>query len=378
MVIQFGYYITMKLERVNKALDKLLPLRLHRKLVAIALTYTSMLMQVLIFLPNLALTFIFAESWISKLEPKKIISTKLESNSSRMFQLKEYMKCKAERVNKALVELLPEKGSSQKICDAMAYSLLAGGKRIRPMLCIASCELVGGDESSAMPMACAMEIIHTASLIIDDLPCMDNDDLRRGNPSNHKRYSESVAILTSNALSCLAFEHILSKTENISQHRMVPAISELVSAVGLDGLVLGQCWDLDCEGKQVTLEQLKNIHVLKTGRLLEASVVCGAIIGGANASEVDKLQKYASCIGLLFQVVDDILDETQTAEKLGKTAGKDLASDKATFPKLMGIDGAKNYARELVDQAVQELAHFDAARAAPLKHLAHFILNRPW
>ncbi|XP_038721593.1 geranylgeranyl pyrophosphate synthase, chloroplastic-like [Tripterygium wilfordii] len=377
MVIQFQYYITMKLERVNKALDKVMPLRLHRKLVSIALTYTSMLMHVLSFLLNLALMFIFAESWSSKLEPKKI-STELESNGSRAFKLEDYMKCKAEKVNKALVELLPQKGSSEKICESMAYSLLSGGKRIRPILCIAACEFVGGKDSAAMPLACAMEIIHTSSLIIDDLPCMDDDDLRRGNPSSHKKYGEGVAILTSTALTCLAFEHVVSKTENVSQYRMVQAISELVSAVGLDGLVSGQFMDLDCEGKEVALEKLKNIHVLKTGRLLEAAVVCGAIIGGARGDEVERLRKYAYCIGLLFQVVDDILDETQSAEKLGKTAGKDLASDKATFPKLLGLDGAKKYAKELVDQAVKELGHFDSARAAPLYHLAHFILNRPW
>ncbi|XP_038721623.1 geranylgeranyl pyrophosphate synthase, chloroplastic-like [Tripterygium wilfordii] len=389
MVTQFEDYITMKLERANDALDELLPLRVHGKLVAIALlifkivvrSYTSMRIHVsiTIFLLKLALKFIFAVSWISKLEEPNTISTDLESNGSRVFQLEDYMKCKVVKVNRALAELVPAKGGSEKICNAMAYSLLAGGKRIRSILCIASCECVGGDESSAMAMACAMEIIHAASLTVDDLPCMDDDDPRRGNPSNHKTSGESVAILASAALSCLAFEHIVSKTENVPQDRMVQAISELASAVGLDGLLLGQFLDLDCDGKlQVTLEQLKNIHVLKTRRLLEASVVCGAIIGGASASEIDRLRKYANCIGLVFQVVDEILDETQTAEKLEKTAGKDLASNKATFPKQMGIDGAKNFARELVDQAVQELAHFDAARAAPLKHLAHFILNRPW
>ncbi|XP_038719741.1 geranylgeranyl pyrophosphate synthase, chloroplastic-like isoform X2 [Tripterygium wilfordii] len=377
MVTQLEDHILTKLVRANKALDKRLPLRVHRKLIVIALrifkivlrTYTTMFIHAPILLLKLAVKFYFAESWISKLKPKK------SNVGSHVFQLEHYMECKKENVNKALVELLPENGISQKICNAMKYSLLAGGKRIRPILCIAACEFVGGDESSAMPMACAMEIIHTASLIVDDLPCMDNDDLRRGNPSSHKQYGEDIAILASAALSCLAFEHIVSKKVNVSHDRMVDAITELASAIGLDGLVSGQYLDIEFQGKKVTLEQLENIHALKTGRLLEASVVCGAIIGGATASEIDKLRKYAQNIGLLFQVVDDILDETQPTTKLGKTAGKDSASQKATFMRLMHIDEAKDYAKELVDQAVHELAHFDAARAAPLYNLAHFILN---
>ncbi|KAB2611789.1 geranylgeranyl pyrophosphate synthase 7 [Pyrus ussuriensis x Pyrus communis] len=264
----------------------------------------------------------------------------------------------------------------EKIHRAMRYSLLAGGKRVRPVLCLASCELVGGDESLAIPTACAVEMIHTMSLIHDDLPCMDNGDLRRGKPTNHKAFGEETAILAGDALLSLAFEHIATKTTKaVSPERVVRAIAEIGSAVGSLGLVAGQMADIQSEGKEVTLRELEYIHVHKTAKLLEATVVCGAIIGGAGEGEVERLRKYARCVGLLFQVVDDILDVTKSSVELGKTAGKDLASDKATYPKLMGIEGAKNFAARLVAQAAEELAHFDA-RAAPLYYLANYIANR--
>ncbi|KAL3524994.1 hypothetical protein ACH5RR_013366 [Cinchona calisaya] len=291
------------------------------------------------------------------------------------FHFKEYMKTKAIRVNKALDDAVPLQ-KPIKIHDAMRYSLLAGGKRVRPMLCIASCELVGGDESLAIPMACAVEMIHTMSLIHDDLPCMDNDDLRRGKPTNHKVYGEETAVLAGDALLSLAFEHIAAKTSDVSAGRVVKAIAELASAVGSEGLVAGQIVDLTSEGKQVNLNDLEYIHVHKTSKLLEAAVVCGAIIGGGNSSEIVRMRNYARCIGLLFQVVDDILDVTKSSEELGKTAGKDLASDKATYPKLMGLEGAKKFADELVAMAIEELSYFDAVKAAPLYHLANYIAYR--
>nr|AKU77011.1 geranylgeranyl diphosphate synthase [Tripterygium wilfordii] len=339
-----------------------------------------MLVHVLIFLlKHVAFKFVLAEidpPSSDLVKPNKnFSSTELQSNVLGEFRLKDYMNSKLKRVNSALDKAVPVK-TPKTIQEAMRYSLLGGGKRVRPILCIASCELVGGDEASAMPIACAMEIIHTCSLIVDDLPCMDNDDLRRGNLTNHKMFGENVAILASAALFCLAFEHIASKTKNVPAERVVQAILELGSAIGTDGLVAGQFADLESEGKEVSLEELKYIHVHKTARLIEVSVVCGAIIGGGSVSDVERLRKYGSRIGLLFQVVDDILDVTQSTAELGKTAGKDLTSDKATFPKLMGIENARNFARKLVDQAVAELAHFDAARADPLHHLAHFIVDR--
>lgn len=306
------------------------------------------------------------------------MSNSSTSDPISVFNFKEYMADKARQVNKALVKAIPLKHPI-RIHEAMRYSLLSGGKRIRPVICIASCELVGrGDDETLaiMPMACAMEMIHTMSLIHDDLPCMDNDDLRRGNPTNHKVFGEETAILAGDALLSLAFEHVASKTRNVSPDRVVRAIAELGSAVGSEGLVGGQIVDLQSEGKMVSLDVLEYIHLHKTAKLLEASVVCGAIIGGGNEYEIDKLRKYARSIGLLFQVVDDILDVTKSSEELGKTAGKDLESDKATYPKLMGLGNAKKFASELMTQAIDQLGYFDLEKAAPLYHLANFIFER--
>ncbi|KAK9272332.1 hypothetical protein L1049_002703 [Liquidambar formosana] len=301
--------------------------------------------------------------------------TKPKNYTLPVFRFDEYMVMKAKRVNRALEEAVPLQHPA-KIHESMRYSLLAGGKRVRPILCIASCELVGGDESLAMPMACAVEMVHTMSLIHDDLPCMDDDDLRRGKPTNHKAFGEETAVLAGDALLSLAFEHVAAKTINISPARVVRAIAELASAIGSEGLVAGQIVDICSEGKQVDLSELEYIHVHKTAKLLEASVVCGVMMGGGSVSDVERGRKYARCIGLLFQVVDDILDVTKSSEELGKTAGKDLASDKATYPKLMGLDQARKFAADLVDQAIEELSYFDAAKAAPLYHLANYIANR--
>ncbi|GMI76702.1 geranyl(geranyl)diphosphate synthase 11, geranylgeranyl pyrophosphate synthase 1 [Hibiscus trionum] len=302
-------------------------------------------------------------------------STISQGNSFLGFRFEEYMAVKAEKVNKLLDEAIPL-CHPLKVNEAMRYSVLVGGKRVRPILCIASCELVGGDESLAMPVACAVEMIHTASLIHDDLPCMDNDDLRRGKPTNHKVFGEGIAVLAGDALLSLAFEHIASNTRNVSPDRVVRVFSELSSAIGSKGLVAGQIMDLESEGKEVSLEELEYIHVHKTAKLLEACVVCGAIMGGGNDTDIERVRKYARCIGLLFQVVDDILDVTKSSAQLGKTAGKDLVSDKVTYPKLMGIAEAKKFANDLMAQSVEELACFDAARAAPLCHLAYYIANR--
>lgn len=291
------------------------------------------------------------------------------------FQFKEYMASKASKVNTALDDAVPLQNPF-KIHQAMRYSLLAGGKRVRPILCLASCELTGGDETAAIPMACALEMIHTMSLIHDDLPCMDDDDLRRGRPTCHKAFGEETAVLAGDALLALAFEHVAAKAGNVDHQRVLQAIVELGSAVGSEGLVAGQIVDLSSEGKQVSLDELEYIHVHKTSKLLEAAVVCGAIVGGGDGAEVEALRKYARCIGLLFQVVDDILDVTKSSGELGKTAGKDLATDKATYPRLMGLDKAKEFAGDLVAKAVQELSCFDAFKAAPLYHLAHYIASR--
>lgn len=292
------------------------------------------------------------------------------------FNFDEYMLKKAMIVNNALDNAVPLEKPFE-IHEAMRYSLLAGGKRVRPILCIAACELVGGDESLAIPVACSVEMIHTMSLIHDDLPCMDNDDLRRGKPTNHKMFGEDTAVLAGDALLTLAFEYIAAMpVTKVSADRLVLAIKELGSATGAKGLVAGQNVDLRSEGKEVSLHELEYIHINKTSKLLEAAAVCGAIIGGGNATEIEKIRTYARCIGLLFQVVDDILDVTKTSEELGKTAGKDLITDKATYPKLMGLEKAKMFAEELAAKAIQELSCFDAAKAAPLLHLTNYIAQR--
>lgn len=301
-----------------------------------------------------------------------------ESKTETPFNFKAYMAEMAKSVNKALDMAVTVK-HPEKIHEAMRYSLLAGGKRVRPILCIAACELVGGDGSVAMPAACAVEMIHTMSLIHDDLPCMDNDDLRRGKLTNHKVFGEEVAILAGDSLLSFAFEHLATATPlgQVSPAQVVRAVGELANVIGAEGLVAGQVVDLDSEGAvDVGLEQLEFIHIHKTAKLLEGSVVLGAIIGGGSDDEVERLRKFARGIGLLFQVVDDILDVTKSSEELGKTAGKDLLADKVTFPKLMGIEKSREYAERLIKEAKQQLAGFDQDKAKPLIALADYIAYR--
>nr|ALS54746.1 geranyl diphosphate synthase large subunit [Gentiana rigescens] len=308
------------------------------------------------------------------------ILTKEESKIKKAhdfsFNFKDYMLEKADSVNKALEQAVSIR-EPLKIHESMRYSLLAGGKRVRPMLCIAACELFGGDESVAMPSACAVEMIHTMSLMHDDLPCMDNDDLRRGKPTNHKVYGEDVAVLAGDALLAFAFEHIATSTKGVTSERIVRVIGELAKCIGSEGLVAGQIVDVCSEGiSDVGLQHLEFIHIHKTAALLEGSVAMGAILGGADDEEVSKLRKFARGIGLLFQVVDDILDVTKSSKELGKTAGKDLVADKVTYPKLIGIDKSREFAEKLNREAQDQLAGFDSEKAAPLIALANYIAYR--
>ncbi|KFK40253.1 hypothetical protein AALP_AA3G350200 [Arabis alpina] len=300
------------------------------------------------------------------------------NNNNIRFDFMSYMISKANTVNKSLDSAVSLQ-EPIKIHESMRYSLLAGGKRVRPILCIAACELVGGDESTALAAACAVEMIHTMSLIHDDLPCMDNDDLRRGKPTNHKVYGEDVAVLAGDALLAFAFEHLASTTA-VSPTRVVRAIKELAKAVGTKGLVAGQVVDLASEGMDqndvVGLEVLEYIHIHKTAVLLEAATVLGGIVGGGSDEEIEKLRRFARCIGLLFQVVDDILDVTKSSEELGKTAGKDLVADKLTYPKLMGLEKSKEFAEKLLRDAEEELYGFDDIKVAPLLALANYIAKR--
>lgn len=266
-----------------------------------------------------------------------------QQNPLQEFNFQEYRAAKVKQINQSLEEaLVPSPNTPPILHGAMRYTLQPGGKRFAPTLCIASCKLVGGNESLAMPMACALEMLVTSALILDDLPCMDNDDLRRGKPANHKVFSEGISVLASQALSFLAVEHFATKTKgNISSDCLVRAVIEICSALGSKGAVAGQVADIESEGKEVSLSELEFIHGNKTGKIVETSVVCGVLVGGGNEAEIERIGKYGKCVGLAYQVWDDILDETGKMEELGKKARKDLVRNKATYPKLMGVDESK-------------------------------------
>jgi geranylgeranyl diphosphate synthase type II len=291
------------------------------------------------------------------------------------FDLSTYLASRQAQVEAALDRSVPVT-YPEKIYEAMRYSLLAGGKRLRPILCLATCELAGGTIEMAMPTACALEMIHTMSLMHDDLPAMDNDDYRRGKLTNHKVYGEDIAILAGDGLLAYAFEYVAAETKGVPAEQVLQVIARLGRTVGARGLVGGQVLDLECEGKpDITVETLNFIHTHKTGALLESSVVCGAILAGAPATDLQRLSRYAQNIGLAFQIVDDILDITATAEELGKTAGKDIQAQKATYPSLLGIEQSQRQAEQLVDEAKAQLASF-GEEAIPLRDLADFITSR--
>jgi geranylgeranyl diphosphate synthase type II len=307
--------------------------------------------------------------------PSMVTSDSQPSATIATFDLKAYLAQQLVGVEAALDRAVPL-DYPQKVYEAMRYSLLAGGKRLRPILCLATCEMMGGDPAIAMPTACALEMIHTMSLIHDDLPAMDNDDFRRGKPTNHKVYGEDIAILAGDGLLAYAFEYIARETQNVPADRILQVIARLGKAVGAAGLVGGQVVDLECEGKtDTTLETLDYIHRHKTGALLEISVVSGAILAGASTEDVDRLSRYAQNIGLAFQVVDDILDITATPEELGKTAGKDLIAQKATYPSLMGLEASKVEAQRLITEAKAQLEPYGGG-GDPLRALADYIVQR--
>tara|TARA_B100000214_G_C23953054_1_gene621406 strand:- start:392 stop:1294 length:903 start_codon:yes stop_codon:yes gene_type:complete len=290
------------------------------------------------------------------------------------FDFTSYLSKSKKLVEVALEESLgPEK--PEILREAMRYSLLAGGKRLRPILCLAACELAGGNSESALPTAVALEMIHTMSLIHDDLPSMDNDDLRRGMPTNHKVYGDAIAILAGDALLTRAFEMVSIRSTGVPSDRLLRVVGELSLAAGAPGLVGGQVVDLQSEGEEVDLETLEYIHLHKTGALLKACVTCGALIGGAKEDLLEALNTYARGIGLAFQIIDDILDLTSSSEVLGKTAGKDLIADKTTYPKLLGLEASKTRADELVKKAKNALSPW-SENAKPLLALADYITNR--
>lgn len=302
------------------------------------------------------------------------VVTDNQPSSPQAFDLSAYL---AER--QPLVEAALDQSIAvvypETIYNSMRYSLMAGGKRLRPILCLATSELLGGTIDMAMPTACALEMIHTMSLIHDDLPAMDNDDYRRGKLTNHKVYGEDIAILAGDGLLTYAFE-MIAKTQGVPADRVLKVITKVAKAVGAEGLVGGQVVDLESEGKSdVTIETLNFIHRHKTAALLEASVVSGAVLAGADDDQVARLSHYSQDIGLAFQIVDDVLDITSTAEELGKSVGKDVQAQKVTYPSLWGIDESRRQADQLIASAKEQLAPF-GDRAAPLLALADYITAR--
>ncbi|MGD1865043.1 MAG: geranylgeranyl diphosphate synthase CrtE [Phormidesmis sp.] len=301
-----------------------------------------------------------------------MVTTNLDSPST--FDLSQYLGDRSRQVEAALDRSLPVVYPEQ-IYEAMRYSLMAGGKRLRPILCLATCEMIGGHADVAMPTACALEMVHTMSLIHDDLPAMDDDDYRRGQLTNHKVYGEDVAVLAGDALLTYAFEYIATQTKGAEPAQVLQVVAQLGKAVGAAGLVGGQIVDLASEGTVVDAKTLTFIHMHKTAALLEVSVTAGAILAGANSAVVESLRRYAQRIGLAFQIVDDVLDITSTSETLGKSVGKDVAAQKATYPSLWGLEESKKKADQLVAEAIAELTDF-GEQAQPLIAIAQYITAR--
>lgn len=267
-------------------------------------------------------------------------------------------------VEEHLTDFIPEiDHKSITLYDSMKYSLTAGGKRIRPCLLLATCEFAGGDALSALPYACALEYIHTYSLIHDDLPAMDNDDFRRGRPTNHKVYGDAIAVLAGDGLLNTAFEamnkDMLLYFDNPDLlKRRIRASYEISKGAGVKGMVAGQVADIESENKSVSSEMLDYIHLNKTGALIRAAILAGAYIGGAKPEMVADLNRYAENLGLLFQITDDILDVTGTTEEMGKTIGKDAETNKSTYVTIFGMEEAKKKAESLAEAAKAAIAKY--------------------
>jgi geranylgeranyl diphosphate synthase type II len=289
------------------------------------------------------------------------------------------MEALRQAVDEALDRALPpESAWPATIHRAVRYSLFAGGKRIRPVLVLAAGEAVGGEREELMPLACAVEMVHTYSLVHDDLPAMDDDDLRRGKPTSHKVFGEAIAILAGDALLTRAF-HLLAEVpegwDDARVRRRLRAAAALGEACGTTGLIGGQVMDLESEGRAIGAGELECLHRAKTGALLSACVRGGAILGGAGAADLQLLSRYASAIGLAFQVVDDVLDATGDAERLGKTAGKDEAARKATYVSVHGLEKARALAAALLQEALEAIAPL-GPRGELLAAIARLIVDR--
>lgn len=262
-------------------------------------------------------------------------------------------------IETALKRFLPSADCLQAgVCEAMSYSLLDAGKRIRPVLLLEFCTLCGGDAQAALPFACALEMIHSYSLIHDDLPCMDDDDMRRGKPSCHKRFGEATALLAGDALLTFAFETALTQDVQIPPERKLRALGVLAKQAGVAGMIGGQAIDLESEGKKISADVLQKMDELKTGALISAACQMGCILAGANEDVIASADEYARCIGLAFQIVDDILDTTSTSQALGKPVGSDLNNSKSTYVSLLGLEESRALVSELTQRAIETLRPF--------------------
>src|SRR4051794_22143120 len=291
--------------------------------------------------------------------------------------LRKYLKARHRIVEQALDRYLPRRTVKPvTIHKAMRYSLFAGGKRLRPILTLAAAEACGGATTDALPLACAMECIHTYSLVHDDLPSMDNDDFRRGRPTCHKVFGEGIAVLAGDALLTIAFE-IVSRARPTSRYDMGTLLRETAVAAGSQKLIAGQVADLEAEGKKVNRSGLRYIHENKTAAILTTAIRLGAMSANAKPNELDAVSRFGRALWLAFQVVDDILDVTQTSEKLGKSAGKDIEAQKATYPAVIGLEKSRAEARALTRKANHALKIF-GPRGEALHELASYLLERDY
>jgi len=297
----------------------------------------------------------------------------VQNFSHSQFDLSRYIQNKQKIINEALVSIIDKSFNASRLCQAMKYSLMAPGKRLRPILCLAAAETVNKIETTVISSACAIEMIHTYSLIHDDLPSMDNDRLRRGQLTCHIQFDEATAILAGDALLTIAFEILSSMAHEPKV--LLKIIHELSHSGGYMGMIEGQMEDISAEGARIDLEALRRMHRLKTGALIEASVKIGALISGATSDQIQQLSTYAQNIGLAFQVTHDILNVEGDAKTMGKATGTDKSQSKSTFPSVIGMDQAKKYAQELVNNALQALSIF-GNKATPLSALAVYIIER--
>jgi geranylgeranyl diphosphate synthase type II len=291
-----------------------------------------------------------------------------------MFDLSAYVARNNERLDRALSIYLHTCGGGGRLAEAMRYSLMAGGKRLRPNLCLAAAEAVSGSSDAALPAACALEMIHTYSLIHDDLPAMDDDQLRRGRPTCHVAFDEATAVLAGDALLTLAFQ-VLASMPGVLPERGLEVIRVVSAAAGPGGMVHGQMLDMASEGRKLTAEELKSLHRSKTGAMIEAALACGAVLAGGRRAEIDALREYGKAVGLAFQVVDDILNVEGDPTVMGKAAGTDRARRKNSYPELFGLEKSKEFAQNLIQTAIKAIAGFGAGADA-LRALAHYVFDR--